>query len=377
MTKNDPVSTEPGLGKTRLNGWTRIFNTIVAIIAVGYGLYSFGYVVGKRAWRGVEVQRFKDPMTGILVESVKYDRLSKKDIDSLSNAKDTQENPLSLSAGILQQHFKNERDQQAVAEASGVKSVLCTNYVDWDFLGKPENLEAATKIYDVGFIVYSEEFAKKFHYPESHVYPLDKGMHVMEFRLKTEGVKQRCYLNMLMEKGLGLDVPDISYVMGGGFGKFGFPKQVGEFYVPPDELKYRKEMAYNPHGLGWETRYSQNFRLATLDYWTDGNGRGRGASHSGITLEEYSNSYYRDYDYFSIEIGPDILTTKILERGSSVWIKKKGGVDYSIHVRTNLDDFLKFKISPRLIEEVLPLMKETHHYSFMNNMKGVKKHGTH
>lgn len=90
-------------------------------------------------------------------------------------------------------------------------------------------------------------------------------------------------------------------------------------------------------------------------------------------LQEFSDYYYKDYDYFSIDIGCGPSTTDLLDKGAAVWIKKVGGADYSVRVLTNPDDFFKFKIPQALIEKISPLMKETASYSFVNNMKGVKK----
>lgn len=356
-----------------LSKWVKRFNVTVAILALGYVVFSFGYVAGKmRASGGARaVTRGVDASTGKPFEYIENAKLSDLEIDAIVNAKETPEHPLSVKTKILQEHFKKEREEQAKAEASGVKSVLCTNYVDWNYLGKPENLEATTKIYDVGFIVYSQEFAKRFGYPKSHVYPLDKGMHVMEFRLTTEGVSQRCYLNILMEKGLGLDVPEISYVMRSlrNGVRFRFPKEVEGFQLRPEDKDYRKKFVYEkPNGDHWENYYSRNIRLATLDYVP----RQKGSSCSEM-LVDFSSTYYQDYDYFSIDVG---FETKILENGAAIWIKKKGGADYTMKGQADPDEFLKFKLPRPLIEKILPLMIETDSYSFLANMKGVNKNET-
>ena len=66
-------------------------------------------------------------------------------------------------------------------------------------------------IYDLGFVYYSQEFADRYGYVNDYVVPMDEGMHMLEFRMRTEGVYTLCYLNVVLDSNIGLDFPNYSY----------------------------------------------------------------------------------------------------------------------------------------------------------------------
>ncbi len=265
------------------------------------------------------------------------------------------------------------RLREDLAGAEGIKreSVLCTNYTykGYDPQDEVLNLRVDTKIYDVGFIAYSKEFAKRFGYPNTHVYPLDKGVHVMEFRVITRGIWQDIYLNILLDNDLGLDVPEIPYYMRESQEglRFRLPDKIKGFKLSEEDWKYIQKVDKEPHGWEWENYYSRNNYLASLDYVPIDVAKWKGACASTI-LREYSNKYYKDFDYFSINIFDFGYLDKMLLKGAALWLKKKGGADYSQKLLKNPDEFLKFKIPQELSKKILPIMKEFDFYSNYNNI---------
>ena len=255
------------------------------------------------------------------------------------------------------------------------KSVLCTNYLGRNYApyDKVANISIDTKLYDLSYIVYSKEFAERFGYPEKNVYTLDKHIQVMELRLATEGGIHRCYLNILVDKNIGLDVPELSYSRGV---RLSFPDQLKQFdQLNKEDQEYRLKTIYEPLGDSWANYYNRNFGLFTLDYNRISSDKSIGGGTLGLIVKEYSKEYYRDYDYFSIDIGCNLLTRKILkQKNASIWIKKKGGHNYSTDRQTAISsEFEKYLIPQKLLVKIFPIMEETDTYVFFQTIISYQK----
>ena len=266
----------------------------------------------------------------------------------------------------LPKKFENEREKKDFYDSLGIKSNICFNFKSEDkYMPAFEVFDFTVngKIYDVSFIAYSKEFAEKYGYPEKYIYPLDKGVQVMEFRVITEGHYICGYLNVLLDKDLGIDVPSISYFDRDPW-RLGLPKKP-KYYREPDDMKEARLKAQKePGGWEWENYYSRNICLATMDYKNLPNGKWKGGLNSA-TLVEYSNKYFKEYDYFSIRIGCDMFSRNILkQKNPSIWFKKIGGSDYGVKLLRNIDDFIKFNIPQELVKKILPIMEETEMYNF-------------
>lgn len=329
-----------------LSIWVKRFNVIVAIALVLYVMYSFGYVAGRKkaSEKSGDIQQVTYPDTDFPGETVVERRMRNR------------------------VRLKKTTELDHPPSASETQSIICTNYNEDRRL---KYVVVPTKIYDVSFIAYTQEFAKRFGYPDSNVYPLDKGVQVMEFRLRTEGIWQEFYLNILMDKGLGLDVPPVPYANRAGFPvQFRFPKQAEGFKMGPEDLTYLTKTTHEPFGEAWENYFNRNFRMATLNYIH----RAQGRSDS-LQLKGFSNTYYKDFDYFSVGVNG---TQEILEEGASLWVKKKGGSNYNVRVLADPNDFVKFKIPPELVEKTIPVMEEMGFFSFHINsiVGGSNKNAT-
>jgi len=262
----------------------------------------------------------------------------------------------------LPKKFKNDFEKEKYYDSLNIKSIACANFTHDEYLPAYDvlNLTVNGKIYDVSFIAYSKEFAEKYGYPEKYIYPLDKGVSVMEFRVITFGVNFiDGYLNVLLDKDLGIDVPPISYV-DNAYLRFHFPRRP-HYYREPDDMKEARLKAQKePGGWEWENYYSRNICLATMDYRWLGNGNWKGGMR-GSMLIEYSKIYFKDYDYFSIRIGCDMFARNILkQKNPSIWFKKIGTKRPS----ENPDDYVRFNIPQELVKKILPVMEETEMYNF-------------
>ncbi|HRW30158.1 MAG TPA: hypothetical protein P5227_09195, partial [Emcibacteraceae bacterium] len=67
-------------------------------------------------------------------------------------------------------------------------------------------------IYDLAYTNYSNYYANKYGYPESHVIEMPEHVHLIEYRMKTIGMETKCYLNMLIDKNIGLNLPNEVFV---------------------------------------------------------------------------------------------------------------------------------------------------------------------
>jgi len=275
----------------------------------------------------------------------------------------------------LPKKFENEREKKDFYDSLGIKSNICFNFKSEDkYMPAFEVFDFTVngKIYDVSFIAYSKEFAEKYGYSEKYVYPLDKGVQVMEFRVITEGHYICGYLNVLLDKDLGIDVPSISYVDRDPW-RLGLSKKPKSYREPQDMLEARLKAQKEPGGWVWENYYSRNICLATMDYVPDININGKGAARSSM-LVEYSNNYFKEYDYFSIRIGCDMFSRGILkEKNPSIWFKKIGGENYSKKLYVNPKEFIKFNIPQELIKKILPIMEETEMYNFSNVIEKYRR----
>ena len=280
---------------------------------------------------------------------------------------------------LLPKKFENEREKKEFYDSLGIKSKICFNYKTEDkYIPAEEvfNFTVNGKIYDVSFMAYSKEFAEKYGYPEKYIYPLDKGVSVMEFKLITEGRNSEAYLNVLLDKDLGIDVPTISYVMRESRRgiRFRLPDKL-KYYREPDDMKEARLKAQKePGGWVWENYYSRNICLATMDYKPLGPGRWTGGGRVDASLVEYSNNYFKGYDYFSIRLSSEEGTWIILnQKDPSIWLKKIGGADYSMKLVRDPNEFVKIKIPVELAKKIIPILQEKEMYNFSNVIERYRR----
>jgi hypothetical protein len=259
---------------------------------------------------------------------------------------------------------KVEKNRKAKERAN--TSIFSTNYLGKGAYGgfgevkEVKDFEVKSKIYNVGYIVYSREFAERFGYSASNVVEMPENVAVMEMKIVTESWVNECYLNILVKKDIGLDVPEISYVNTFiNMDKFRFPKETKKYseWEEADRL-YRLEMLEKPLGWSWMNYYNQNLSLVLFKGKYDEKYKYNRKDISAATmchLKEYSKEYYKDYDYLSINIGLDIFTQAVLkDKKGSLWIRKKG----FLHVRSlNPKEFMRISIPQELIKKILPIMK--------------------
>lgn len=226
------------------------------------------------------------------------------------------------------------------------------------------NLGIKSKIYDVSYVLYSKWFADRYGYPYEYVSEeLDPGMHVIEFRIKTEGGDHKCRFNVVLDDNLGLDVPPDRLVRRTDIF---FPKkredskvndnQKGfrEYVEHSEDRRFRKEVKNKLLDFKYGGKlnyYNQNLAIARLDYTFE-----TGGMYTPWLLE-YDPYRYKNKDYFSIDLGSCAPKPHIYDK-PSLWIKKIGKKDYTKNIMLEPEDFKKFRIPKRLVDLILPVLKE-------------------
>lgn len=256
------------------------------------------------------------------------------------------------------------------AEQLGKKqnATLFTNFDKrLDVQKEVRKISVPISIYDIGYVVYSKEFAVRFGYPEDNIAELDPGMQALEFRMKSEGGFIRCYLNTLLNNTLGIDLPEHDYQ--NRFERHAdmmrFPKKMDSYKDEEGWYKERpedKEFRINVTQDKWHY-YSRNIYLASYDYAP---GK-QGTWSTSQQLESFSNKYIKDLDYISVSIGCVALThDELLRDDPSLWLKKKGGDDYSLKTGVNPEQFVKFRIPKKFAKQAAetmePYLKSKYNY---------------
>lgn len=131
--------------------------------------------------------------------------------------------------------------------------------------GDGRNYIARTKIYDINYVYYSEEFAKENNLPmtDGHIDPdMPEEMKYIEVNIITEGTDITTYLKLLLDNDLDIDVPEeMDYMMNrSGFyfvEKLKMPESTGG--PLPEEIQAFRRGAYS----GKDIKYNMNFNLTS------------------------------------------------------------------------------------------------------------------
>jgi len=200
-------------------------------------------------------------------------------------------------------------------------------------------------------------------------------MQALEFRMKTEGGFVTCHFNTLLDNNLGLDLPEDGYVS--RFERHGdmmrFPKEIDSFrdqqgFEGYRELPEDKEFRMNIRQNNWHY-YNMNLRLASYDYSPDPSGKfapaKAGTWSTSLFFEGYTGKYLKGLDYISISLGCGELThNELLKKDASLWIKKKGGDDYTQTTLDKPEQFLKFHIPLAFGQKTAAAMKPVGNYNY-------------
>jgi len=218
-------------------------------------------------------------------------------------------------------------------------------------------------IFDVRYISYRTEFAKAYGYSLDDQYiddTMSEGLKAVEFVVKNEGKRVRCFMNLLVDKSLDIDLPDQEeFIMKSlGEGRIGMPNDVTK-HMGKEEFNFILNVRSKN-----EAKYNTNILL--------GDGNRKGKSAGGVYFREYSSKYFTGVNYIKTNIGCNDLTRRILKtKNPSLWIKKKGGRNYSNyknHLSQDQDmDFYKLRLPKKSINKILPIMKQTDGYLYNNN----------
>ena len=335
----------------------KMIKKILLILCCIIGLLSttvvglVGYKYYKNKKNDLKITHYQDAKHGLVSEVT--GKLSDKQRERVLNKKIDLNNPEHKLLAVLQTELLKQKREELKQEALDPRDPNVTTLVTNTFsVNEPSQyLPAKTKIYDLTFIRYSQKFADIYNYPQEYVIPMTEGVHVIEFQLKTDGVFNDVFINLLLEQDLGLDLPEKDdYVMR-------YSRNLMRFRLPetPKGTIFPKEDQDNfRHWLGYENYYDRNIYLATKDHVFNKKGASKGTK-----LMEYSQTYYPSYQYLSIYLGYSIFVQDILkENNASIWIKKKGGRDYRHTAFMKAEECYILDIPHDLCELVLPIMEE-------------------
>ena len=338
----------------------KIIKKILLILCCIIGLLSttvvglVGYKYYKNKKNDLKITHYQDAKHGLVSEVT--GKLSDKQRERVLNKKIDLNNPEHKLLAVLQTELLKQKREELKQEALDPRNPNVTTLVtNKFFVNEPvQYIPAKTKIYDLTFIRYSQKFADIYKYPQEYVIPMTEGVHVIEFKLFSNGTRDEVNINLLLEQDLGLDLPEKDdYVMR-------YSRNLMRFRLP--ERKNKEDNINLPQdylesfGRNWdnENYYDRNIYLATKDYVF----RTQGGSTNG-KLFEYSRTYYPKYDYLSISFGHDIFIRNILDKpNSSIWVKKKKGKDYRYTAFMKAEEFYILDIPHDLCELVLPIMEE-------------------
>ncbi|MCP5382195.1 MAG: hypothetical protein H6912_07475 [Kordiimonadaceae bacterium] len=244
------------------------------------------------------------------------------------------------------------------------KSVVWTNIGPSSFqladeiLAFPVNMP----IYDLAFTNYSSYYAKNYGYPESHVIDMPDHIHLIEYRMRTVGRHTECKLNILLDKNLGLDLPNEAYVTQLAFNSTDFikivrPKRVAGWQNSEETMLHNmKYLSTNESSLTNEKYKLRNAATSTEYIPPDNMSLARGGMTVGI--DEYNPWFYEDLDYISLNIACGPMEIRMQKQPNYyVWLKKKGGRNYSRIVNLFAEDFMIFEIPLSLREKISGYMK--------------------
>ena len=230
----------------------------------------------------------------------------------------------------LSQETSPDLNYQIVDENSVVQGELWTNI---DSSGRPHKdiirIPVEAPLYDASFLVYSKEFANRYGYPESHVADMPAKLHLMEFRIKSMGMGNACYLNFLIDKGTGHFLEDRDFFhrffeLGDRFDHgrpMRLPRRVEGFREPREDIDFRiNHGRYGPDGEAYFV--DQTIFIAGQEYTPS---KSRGGSYLTAFLLDYHGLMFKNLDYFSVSVGCHPLPlNNIRQPNSMLWVKKRG-----------------------------------------------------
>lgn len=218
-------------------------------------------------------------------------------------------------------------------------------------------------IYDIGFSFYSDWYAETYGFPKSHVRQLPEHVQFMEYRMQTLGRMKNCYLNMLLDKGLGLNLPDHPFSSMLSMGSpddvsLTRPKRV-EGWTESDAIRaFRQKWKGLGVRQGSNNKYIFRNAFITSVPYAPSFKKKKSGKLLGLLLHSYSPWFYEGLDYVSVSLTCSALTQVFHEQPEFfLWLKKKDGKDYTRHRSPDREDFLIFEVPIELRQKILPFMK--------------------
>ncbi|WP_138379545.1 hypothetical protein [Luteithermobacter gelatinilyticus] len=250
-------------------------------------------------------------------------------------------------------------EYQIVDETSVAQGELWTNI---DTGGRPHKeiirIPVEVPLYDASFVVYSQAFAARYGYPQSHVVEMPAKLHLMEFKMMTEGLATSCLLNFLIDKGTGHFLEGRKsfhrFFELGSRSDHGrpirLPRRVEGFWESQEDVDFRMSHGkYGPDGEAYLV--TQTIFIAGQDHTPS---KFRGGSYLTAVLQDYHGFIFKDLDYFSVSVGCHPLPLNNIKQPTSMlWVKKKGAPDYGRRLDVKAENFIKVPIPDEIRNKII------------------------
>lgn len=239
-------------------------------------------------------------------------------------------------------------------------SILTTNYDRrLNLQDEVRDIPVPSRIYDVGYMVYSKKFATLHGYPEKNIAELALDVDVLEFRMRSEGGFVGCYLNALLDNTIEAYLPQGNWVFRDGK-VMRFPQKIDSF---KKKNGYKDEYVDDPAEYEYVTqvRDPKAHKYSVAHYLVGKN------SKVSVRLQEVNRDYFKDKIYLSFSITCTELSMQLLgESNPTLWVLKKPNAQPKPY---DSKDYNVFSIPQSLAKRSISAMEEGREYFFLNAVK--------
>jgi hypothetical protein len=234
--------------------------------------------------------------------------------------------------------------------------VLTTSIASAEEPKKPTRLAFET----MRTVAYTSDFAKRLALPpqEAGNEPSD-GVHALEFRVEPGPAWSPfyvCILSLYLDNSLPVEYPEEGLA-----GSDRLLASPNHFFLRGniDDRRWSSiPIEDRLHHGALQRKYNRRAALATPDYEHLKKG-----AYDDIAILEFHRSILPGIAYIALDVS--CFTGEKLRRRSTwqIWLKKRGGRDYSQQLRIDSEDFLRFGLPGPLLNRIIELSEPPRRYN--------------
>lgn len=216
-------------------------------------------------------------------------------------------------------------------------------------------------IYFYDQVLYSQKFADRYGYPATHVAELNDGLHLIEFKMQTEGWITTCKFSFLIDRSFGLYLPSEQFYLRPRVGNSQLgspiilPKRQDGYVERAEDRRFRLEYREGTPGGRAKDFVYQNAFLSGQDYVPE---PGKPGSLTSVRIQQFSPNLYKGLNYLVVETGCTQLSwATIKAKDSQFWFLSRDAVESGQRGKQDAADFFRFRIPDSLKHRVVPMMK--------------------